>query len=655
MLVTIDTLRADHVGAYGSTLAVTPNIDAMAQRGWVFENTVSAVPLTLPSHSTLLSGLDPLHHGVRNNGRYVFPADRETLATRLKANGYATGAFVSAVVLDRRFGLSRGFDVYDDQIGRVTEGRNILESERPCRETTAKAISWIKDQKGAFFAWVHLYEPHAPYVARPSDPKNPLDPYSAEVFTADACFGDVVRAAQSAAGADLVTAVTSDHGEGLGDHGEMTHGLFLYQSTLAVPMILAGDGVPVGKRTAGLARSADLVPTLMSLLGLVSPTGLDGRDLTKGAGRTEAYAETDYPKGFGWSSLRSWRLGALKLVDAPQPELYDLASDPHEEKNLAVEKRADLRRLEAVLHSAQATEVRDDARKLDPETEERLRSLGYVAGAPSLGDDRAVRTDPKDAALWLRQFEEAMTAEARGDLARSVDLLSSLAKNDPTNTTFQRSLASALRRSQRASEAVQILRRAQKASPRDAEIAHDLSMALSEQGNTVQAIESEQVAVALDPKDVDAFNHLATLEAARGDLSAARVAVDQALTLDPNHAVAWSNRGNIARGQGDVAQAERSYKRAIELAPQTTEALNGLGVLAVEQGRLDDAAGLLEKVLAIDPAFDEARLNLAVVEAQRGNTVRARGLATQVATGSGATALKTKARSFLGTLSGTLK
>lgn len=638
------------MGAYGSNLAVTPNLDAIAQRGWLFENAVSAVPLTLPSHSTLLSGLDPLHHGVRNNGRYVFPRDRETLATRLKASGYATGAFVSAVVLDRRFGLSRGFDVYDDQIRRVTEGRNILESERPCRETTAKAISWIKGQKGAFFAWVHLYEPHAPYAAPPSDPKNTRDPYSAEVFTADACLGDVVRAAQSAAGAFLVTAVTSDHGEGLGEHGEMTHGLFLYQSTLAVPMILVGDGVPAGKRTAGLARSADLLPTLMSLLGLVPPAGLDGRDLRNGARSAEAYAETDYPKGFGWSSLRSWRLGSLKLIDAPRPELYDLSTDPREETNLATEKRADLERLEAVLRAAQTTEVRDDARKLDPETEERLRSLGYVAGAPSSDDERAARTDPKDAVFWLRQFEDAMTAEARGDLAASVDFLTALAKNDPTNITFHRSLASALRRSQRASDAVQILRRAQRASPRDPEIAHDLSMALSEQGNTVQAIESDRVAVTLDPKFVDAFNHLATLEAATGNLSAARVAVDHALTLDANNAVAWSNRGNIARGQGDAAQAERSYKRAIELAPQATEGLNGLGVLAVEQGRLDDAAVLLEKVLTLDSTFDEARLNLAVVEAQRGDLSKARDLATLVVKRGRPPALQSKAREFLRTL-----
>jgi choline-sulfatase len=648
LLVTVDTLRADRVGAYGSSAGLTPAIDSLAASGWLFERAVAAVPLTLPSHATILSGLEPIHHGVRNNGTFVFPSTRETLATRLKAEGRATGAFVAAVVLDRRYGLARGFDTYDDRITRADEGRSVLESERPCDSVVQSASAWIQSQAGPFFAWVHLYEPHAPYAASAEMAARHKDrPYDAEVAASDACVAKLLAVARAARPDSLVTAVTSDHGEGLSDHGESTHGLFVYQSTLEVPMVIAGAGVPAGKRTAELARSADLAPTLLALLGVGALQGIDGHDLSNARGAGESYAETDYPKGFGWSPLRSFRLGDLKLIDAPEPELFDLGKDPREERNLAGEQPAQVERLRGVLRSALATEVRVDERRMNAETEERLRSLGYVSGGGAEVARPGGSLDPKRALPLFRDFERAMESEARGDRRESARLLRGLIRLDPSNLTFHRSLAASLRRDSRVEESVSVLRSAEKLAPRDATIAHDLALSLAESGNPIQAIESEERALAIDPGFVDSLEHLASLRALRGEFDQARSAVDRAITLDPNNARAFANRGNIARGQGRIDEAEKSYARAVELAPGLVDALNGLGVLAVEKGRLDEAAERFERVLTLDTDFHEARLNLAVVEAQRGRPDRARALAREAAKLTRDPGLKERSNAFL--------
>ncbi len=648
LLVTIDTLRADRVGAYGSSLGLTPALDQLAASGWLFEHAVSAVPLTLPSHATILSGLDPLHHGVRNNGTHVFPAARETLATRLKASGYSTGAFVAAVVLDRRYGLARGFDVYDDKIARASEGRSVLESERPCGTVVSNARAWIQSQAGPFFAWVHLYEPHAPYAPPPDmAARHPGRPYDAEVATADRCVAELVAAARAARPDHLVAAVTSDHGEGLGDHGESTHGLFVYQSTLEVPMMIAGTGVPSGKREAGLARSADLAPTLLAILGALGLGRVDGRDLTAAGGAEDSYAETDYPTGFGWAALRSWRLGGLKLIETPEVELYDLTHDPREERNLADTQPRDVERLRGGLDAVLKSEIRPSERRVSGETEERLRSLGYVAGGSTAAGHGSNGRDPKSALPLYRDFERAMEREASGDLKSSVLILASLVKLDPGNVTFRRSLASALRRSSRAEEGVRVLREAAKAAPRDAAVLHDLAVALSEQGQFAQAVEFEDRALDIDPKFVDALTHLSTMQALRGDLVKARDAIERAIALDPNNAPVWRDRGNIARGQNQFDEAGRSYERALALDPEQVDALNGLGVLAVEGGRFDEAAQRFERLLKAAPGFDEARLNLAVVESQRGHLERAIALATQTERVARDPGLKARASAFL--------
>ncbi len=655
LLVTIDTLRADRVGAYGSRAGLTPTLDRLAARGWLFEDVAAAVPLTLPSHATILSGLDPYHHGVRNNGTYVFPEVTPTLATILEARGYDTAAFVSAVVLDRRYGLARGFDAYDDRITRVTEGRSVLESERPCDAVVANASEWIRAQGGPFFAWVHFYEPHAPYVAPAEHAVPGRSPYDAEVAAADRCLGRLIEVAEGARQNRLVTAVTSDHGEGLGEHGESTHGLFVYQSTLRVPMVISGPGVTGGKRHAGVTRSADLLPTLLGVLGIEGPPRLDGRNLVKDSAGREAYAESDYATGFGWAPVRSWRIGNLKLVDAPRRELYDLGADPAETEDLAGSRSEDVGRLRGVLKSALASEVKGAQANVGTDNEERLRSLGYVAATSRRAEAAGPALDPKDAAALLRGFEQAMEAEARGDFESSARLLAELIRKDTTNVTFHRSLAAALRRERRGEEALRVLNIAERLDPKSATLAHDRAIVLDELGKGVQAIESERRAIELDPTLVEAHDHLATLHAAAGHFDLAREAVETALRLDTNHARAWVNRGNIARAMGQPTEAERSYARALELSPALAEALNGSGVLAVEAGQLDRAADLFTRALASDVSLHEARLNLAVTEFQRGDTARAITLARDAAASTRDSALRAKARAFLRDLQATLR
>jgi arylsulfatase A-like enzyme/Flp pilus assembly protein TadD len=623
LLVTIDTLRADRVGAWGGPAGLTPTLDALAARGTTFAEVVSSVPLTLPSHSTIFSGLEPLHHGVRDNGTYVFPEKTDTLATLLQARGWATGAFVGAYVLDRRFGLARGFGIYDDHIERRSSVVSTLESERRGGEVAAAAEAWIDGQTGPFFAWVHLYDPHAPYdPPSPHREAHPGQPYDGEVAYADACVARVLAAAERRAPGGLVVAVVADHGEALGEHGETTHGFFVYQSTLRVPLVLAGPGIAPGERRPGLARTADLLPTLLARLGVPLPPRLDGTDLLAGPAPREAYAESLYPETLGWAPLRSLRVGSLKLVDAPRPELYDLTVDPAELSDLAAGRPDDVARLRAALVQARATEVTPAARATDPEVAERLRSLGYAA-APPVGATDATRKDPKDGVALWRRFEEATWAAGRGDGPRAESLLRELLVEEPRNATFRRLLSSVLRRAGRKADAVRALEGLEGLAPDDAVAWHEQAITLAEAGQAEEAIRSDQRAIALNPRLPEPHNHLGILLAETGRIAEALAAFDRAVLLDPNNALAWNNRANALRAAGRRAEAAEAYRTAARLAPRDPDPRNGLGVLLVETGDLAGAVAALREAVTLEPGHLHAWLNLAVAQARGGDAASA--------------------------------
>lgn len=633
--MTIDTVRRDHVGAYGDTQAATPALDRLAREGLRFDAATANAPLTLVSHSSLLSGLLPPNHGLRNNGAGAFPADRETLATVLSAAGYRTGAFVAAFVLDRRFGLDRGFDTYDDEIEREVGARPTLEAERRGDQVMDRALAWLarknsdpEDEKRPFFLWIHLYDPHAPYdPPAPFRERFPADPYRGEIAFADAqvgrLLGDLDR--RGLAGSTLV-AVAADHGEGLGEHGEATHGMLIYESTLAVPLLLRGPGL-AARAVAAPVGLCDLGPTLAGLLGHpfsppASGRTLDGRDLSeplrlgKEPARGEVYAETRYPEIFGWSPLSMLRRRDAKYISAPKPELYDLASDPGERRNLlgtrpAVGAQGPGAGFAARLAQIEAGAVKPAAPPVDAETAARLASLGYVAGGSGTapagpGYDRP---DPKDRIGLFQRFEAAALALRSGDAPRAISELRALAAADPGNAIFRSRLAQAVRESGRPADAIPLLREAALAAPADPDVWYDLAVALQGVGRAAEARTAIERAIQLDEARPDPHNTLGLLLLGEGRGEEARREFERATTIDPRNSVALNNLGNALRSLGRPGEAEAAYRRAIDAAPRYADPLNGLGALLVEANRPREAIDCFDRARRLAPGNLETLIN----------------------------------------------
>src|SRR3954465_1467078 len=338
LLVTIDTLRADHVGCYGYTNASTPTIDALAKRGVRFETAVAHVPLTGPSHASILTGQIPLGHGFRNNSGFTLSPQVKTAAEDFRQAGYRTAGFVSGFPLDRRFGFSRGFDDYDDHLPKGNDRRRTPYVERFADATTDAALRWLEARttgSGPWFLWVHYYDPHAPYEPPPDlAARFSPSPYDGEIAFVDRELQRLLSAVSTRGDTGRTfTLVTADHGESLGEHGEGTHGLFVYDATLHVPWIMAGPGIPAGRVVPTVARSIDVLPTLLDYAGLRPPAPMDGRSLRPAAdgqsmSDAPAYSESLYPElELGWAPLHAMRLGRFKLIDAPRAELYDVLAD----------------------------------------------------------------------------------------------------------------------------------------------------------------------------------------------------------------------------------------------------------------------------------------------------------------------------------------
>ncbi|HXU29701.1 MAG TPA: sulfatase-like hydrolase/transferase [Thermoanaerobaculia bacterium] len=633
VLVTIDTLRRDHVGAYGDARAATPALDRLAREGVRFDAATANAPLTLVSHSSLLSGLLPPHHGLRNNGAGAFPADRETLASVLSAAGYETGAFVAAFVLDHRFGLDRGFALYDDEIEREPGARPALEAERRGDQVMDRALAWLGEksqgeEKKPLFLWVHLYDPHAPY-----DPPSPFrerfaaDPYRGEIAFADAQVGRLLAELdrRGLAGSTLV-AVAADHGEGLGEHGEATHGMLIYESTLAVPLLLRGPGL-APRKVAAPVGLCDLGPTLAGLLGHPFATAadgktLDGRDLSEPLrqgqepARGDVYAETRYPEIFGWSPLSMLRRRDAKYISAPRPELYDLARDPGERRNLLPEKPAPGARdpgsgFATRLAEIEAGAVKTAAPPVDAETAARLASLGYVSGgggtvrSPAGGG----RPDPKDRIDLFQRFEAAALALRSGQAARATAELRALAAADPGNATFRSRLAQALREAGRPAEAIPVLREAAHAAPSDPDVWYDLAVALQGAGRAAEAQTAIERAIQLDDSRPDPHNTLGILLLGQGRGDEARRQFERATAIDPRNSVALNNLGNALRSLGRAGEAEAAYRRAIAAAPAYAEPWNGLGALLVEANRPREAIDCFDRARQLAPGNLETLIN----------------------------------------------
>jgi len=636
VLVTLDTVRADRLGAYGYAAAETPALDRLAAEGLRFAAASSAVPLTLPSHATLLSGLLPPHHGLRNNGAGALPEGTPTLATALAAGGYRTGAFIAAFVLDRRFGLSRGFEVYDDEVERGPEAGVVLEAERPGSQVMDRALAWLgrDDDPRPFFLWVHLYDAHAPYAPPPAwRARFPHSPYDGEIAAVDEQVGRLLAELdrRGLAGSTVV-AVVADHGEGLGEHGEQTHGLLLYESTLRVPLLVRAPGVkpPVVAAPVGLV---DLAPTLAGLVGreLPPPAGgaLDGRDLSadlhagREPGPADVYAETRYPAIFGWSPLSSLRRRDLKYIAAPRPELYDLRRDPRETADLAASGAPEAARgFAARLAEIESGAVAPgESAAPDAETRSRLASLGYAAGGESRGGSapgRSEAPDPKRMVQLFQRFERA-NAQLQDGEAGALTELEALVGADPDNPVFRGKLGQAWRERGELERAVPLYQQAAAAAPEDPEAWYNLAATLQEAGRIPEARQAIETALGLDDSRPEAHNTLGIVHLAEERPEEARRAFEKAAELDPRNAHALNNLGNVLRALRRYDEAERAYRRSSALAPRYAEPWNGLGALEVERDRPGAALPYFERALELAPAYHEVRLNRAIAREMAGN------------------------------------
>jgi arylsulfatase A-like enzyme/Flp pilus assembly protein TadD len=584
-LITIDTLRADHVGAYGWARARTAALDTLARDGALFDRAYAAAPITLPSHATLLTGRYPPGHGARDNGVGVRP-DVPTVATELHAQGFRTAAFVAAFPLDHQFGLNRGFDVYSDRLPRGPDGRPA--NERRGSDVIDEAIAWLRteDQRppttgqppttGHFFLWVHLFEPHAPY----GDPSSPagaarpaLDRYDDEIAAADREVGRLLTALEPVKSETLIVAA-GDHGEAFGEHGEYAHSIFVYDTTLRVPLLMSGPGIRAGVRVTDPATLADVAPTVLRSLG-GSMKDVDGIDLApalRGAAlpRREIYAESFAPLvEFGWAPLRAVRSGPWKFIAAPKPELYDIETDAREETNVAAAQESVARQLDQRAgHYSDPELGASSAGAPSPEAAERLRALGYSSGFEIRGPQSQVsaRPDPKDRRELAARIALVTSGELTG--AALVSALEGIVREDPRNGQAY-------------------LR---------------LGFAQLELGDCAHAERAFHAAAAAGLPGADLHVGLATCLGRRGDLAGAARALGEARRLEPDNPTITANVGILQAARGDLKGAIQSLTSALSTDPDLHEARFNLALAYAKAGRRAEATAIARALLARLPS-----------------------------------------------------
>jgi choline-sulfatase len=625
LLITIDTLRADHLGCYGYGPAATPVLDSLAARGVRFTAAIAHTPLTAPSHASILTGLLPLGHGVRDNGAFVLPTSPATLAELLQGDGYRTAAFVSGFPLDRRFGFARGFETYDDHLLRGRDRRRAPYVERTAEAPTRLASEWIRGTSDPWFVWVHYFDPHAPYEP-PADLAGRFAsrPYDGEIAFVDRELGRLLEIAAGHSRNTLVL-VTSDHGESLGEHGEATHGVFVYDSTLRVPWIMAGPGISPGRVSPVVARGIDVAPTLLDYAGLQAPRAMQGRSLRPAADGQEmqdapAYAESLFCKlNLGWAGLHAWRTARFKLIEAPRPELYDLAADPGEKRDVSAERGEVARALRAELLPALEARPLDAASVPGHEVRERLRALGYVSGAAPA---RASRRDPKDGIALVERLERGL-AEARAHPALAVEELSAFLAVEPDAPLARRYRAIAFQAAGRFTDAVADIRALEAKGPLSLEDLTVLAESLRLAGRHDDALAALDRATALAPKAPEpALLRGRTLRAmGRGEEAGA--ALRRALVLDPASAEARRGLGEMALERGAIDEAASLLESIVSADPTDVPALIKLGVARMRASRITEALGLFERAVALEPDNPEALLDLAGALGKSGNSAAA--------------------------------
>ena len=668
VLITIDTLRADRLGCYGNRSVETPNLDRISREGAMATQASVHVPLTRPSHVSLFTGLLPAEHGIRDNVSPSLRPDVPTLADVLHASGFRSGAFVSSIVLSRQSGLGRGFDEYSDRFEADGDDARFLNTIQKRGDVpTAEAVAWLEAQKGnRFFAWLHLYDPHEPY--------EPPEPYRAryadrlydgEVAWSDELVGRVDAALERLGRrADTLLVVTSDHGEGLEEHGEAVHGFFVYETTLRVPLLFHGPGVTPGTRILATARSIDLLPTLLDLLGVRAAAGqqLPGRSLAAvlaggpQPAETATYAESLTPRlHYGWSDLRALREGRWKYILAPRPELYDVRDDPGETRNLAGAQPSRAEGLRAqlagIVKDERAAPSPDGAAAVPPELVEKLGALGYLGGGTTRGASGA---DPKDKLedykAVNRLMREGLTCLRAKDYTGSVTRLQALLARGIDSFEVRYYLARALVGQRQCAKAephfqaatghlpgfgpayiglaecraaagqtaaaLAVLKDGQQKNPRDARLLEAEARLWRRLEKPREAVAAYERALPLAPRDARLRIALGEMYRDGGDPDRAVRLMREAVALDPEPAAYWNALGMVLGGKGAFGDASDAFREAVKREPANAEYAYNLGLALLRSGHAQDAVPFLRKALEIEPRFRAARERLAEIGAK---------------------------------------
>jgi choline-sulfatase len=627
LLITLDTLRPDALG-WVSGRNATPALDRLAAAGFRFPAAVAPVPLTFPSHAAILTGVLPRRMGLRDNGETLGSSPR-TLAETLRESGRATAAFVSGYPLSRAFGLDRGFDAYDDRFS-AGEGEAL---ERRAPETTAAAIAWLATARRPWFLWVHYYDPHYPY----EPPRNFVQPgtrgsYDGEVAFADRAIGELLNRAEASAGEALLTVFAGDHGESLGEHGEGTHGFFVYDATVLVPLVFRMRGVaPAESRSA--VRLVDVAPTILELAGAPPFSNVDGVSVApnlRGGSQPipPAYAETYQPwLSYGWSPLKSLRRDGWKLIVAPRPELYDLERDPREEHNVFESERDRAREMEIARREVESLPaVGTASATADSEAVAKLQSLGYVgAGGDSSGEPPASGLrDPKDGRELRDLLTEADVLLRAGRAAASIPKFDAVLARDPENRFALLRSGTALLATGDARRAAVRLAKAVEANPRQPEARSALALALVRTGRAVDAVPHAMEAARLQPRRAGAWADLGTALGVSKRPVEAVGAFERAVELDPRNADLVTRLAFAEHAAGRIADAARDLLRAASLWSGAFDHAAALGVLLYDAGRRAEARQWLVVSRPNDPDFAEARFRLALLQADLGDFDAAR-------------------------------
>ena len=624
ILVTIDTLRADATGFGGNPRGTTPNLDRLAAAGRVFTDAHAHSVVTLPSHTNILTGLYPYQHGVRDNSGFRLPAKVETVATALAAAGYATGAFVGAYPLDSQFGLARGFAVYDDRYPKGSRPDEFVMPERRGTEVVRLATEWWKVSGGKpRFLWIHLYDPHAPY-----SPPEPFAsrfrdaPYLGDVASADAALAPLLEPFLAGREAPALIVVTADHGEALGDHGEETHGLFAYESTLKVPLVVWGAGVAPG-RDDRAARHVDILPTLLAAAGVPVPLPAEhpGRSLLAPAERGSSYFEAlSTALNRGWAPLRGVLRAGRKLIALPLPELYDLPRDPGEAQNLVDAERRAATELRALLPVESTWPPPRE--RVSSEQSAALTSLGYLTGPAGKASNWGPADDPKRLVELERKIFRVIELYSNGELQPAVKLAREVVAERPQMPLGHSLLAQALLQDGQRDAAIAVMEKARAAGVATEPSLRQLGLSLAEAGRVREALAVlEPLGAGDDPLNVNAWA-LALSEAGRQ--AEAQTALTRALVLDAENAPAMELQSLVALRLGKFAEARDRARAALALNDDLPRAWNDLGVALYQLHDVDGALDAWQHAVDRDPRLVDALWNLGLKALERGRYDQAR-------------------------------